>query len=297
MAEEMNPVDDVDKTIEKLHIATKPKSDKNILDNAYKALEKTSKAPSSESARHIHHKIFSNKIKLATIAGMIILILILFLKGLNSTKNDIGRIDTAFTKVGNVCVMNYYTDSTESYEQQWLSTSLNVVILKWLEDNKTHLALLDLSNKVKMQTHSSSNTIQTEPLTDSMLDGIEKEMIQNTGLVKYFLHEIPNDASWKHVDDPEVTAQNTDTKTLQLLWQHESLVPGQMTYRKLLIFSEIKTNLPLKVEWYAKSRPDEQYSLEIYTLFSYPKKEEIQSIIRTAFDPAHRQPEYIGSTE
>ena len=78
-------------------------------------------------------------------------------------------------------------------------------------------------------------------------------------------------------------------KIYELLWQQENAATGEMVYRKWRIFADTKTNLPRKAEWYVKSGPDEPYSLESYTIFSYPEPEGIQSLIRNTFGRPDRQ--------
>ena len=294
----MNPSNDVEQTIGKLHIATKPETDERILNNAFAALEKSLKAPSRKTIRYVWQNIFSNKIiKFAAVAAVIIVISVLFLKGPISTTNVPGRIDTALTKAENICITKFQAGATEPYEQQWLSTTLNVKMIKSIENNRMQFALWDIPNKTKMQTFLSSNTVRTEPITENMLAELEESMIQNSGLLRYFQKdEIPKDAVWKHVVDPSINAQFPGTKIYELTWQ-QGTNGGEIVFRKLRIFADAKTNLPARIELYTKSQPDGQYELESYTLFSYPKQEEIQTIIRSVFSPTRRQPEYIGTPE
>jgi hypothetical protein len=295
----MNPADNIEQTIEKLHIATKPETDERILDDAFAALEKAIKAPSHKAGRNVRQNIFSNKIlKFAAVAAAIIVISVLFLQGTISTMNTPGKIDAALTKAENICITKFLADNTEPYEQQWLSTTLNVKMIKSIENNRMQFALWDIPNKTKMQTFLSSNTVRTEPITENMLAEFEESMIQNSGLLQFFQKgNIPKDAVWKPVVDPAVTTQYPGTKIYELTWHQQGATEGEITYRKWRIFADAKTNLPARAEWYTNLQPDGQYGLESYTLFSYPKQEEIQTVIRSVFGPARRQPEYIGTPE
>ncbi len=295
----MNTADNIEQTIGKLHIATKPETDERILNNAFAALEKSLKSPSHKTGRNVRQNIFSNKIiKFAAVAAAIIVIAVLFLKISTSTTSAPGRIDTALTKVENICITKFQAGGTEPYEQQWLSTTLNVKMIKSIENNRMHFALWDIPNKTKMQTFLSSNTVRTEPITESMLAEFEESMIQNSGLERYFQKdEIPKDAVWKLVVDPVVTAKYAGTEIYELTWQQQGTTEGEIVYRKWRIFADAKTNLLARVEWYTKSQSDGQYELESYMVFSYPKQEEIQTIIRAVFSPVRRQPEYIGTPE
>lgn len=294
----MNRVNDVENTIRKLHIATKPETDECILDDAFAALEKSVKAPSPEVGRLVRQNIFLNRmIKLAAVAAAVILIFALFLEKPSLMTNVPGLIDTALAKAENICIEKFRAGGTEPYEQQWLSTTLNVKLLKSVENNRTQFVLWDVPNKTKMQTFLSSNTVRTEPITDNMLTEFEGSMIQNSGLLRYFQKgDIPKDAAWKRAVDPAVTIKYPEAKIYELTWQ-QGATEGEITYIKWRIFADAKTNLPARAELYTKLQPEKEYEIESYTVFSYPKQEEIQTIIRSVFNPARRQPEYIGTPE
>ncbi len=295
----MNPADDIEQTIGKLHIATKPETDELILDDAFAALEKSIKVTSHRTIRYERQNIFFNKIfKFAAVAAAIIVISALFLKWPASTTNVPDRIDTALSKAENICITKFQPGGSEPYEQQWLSTTLKVKMIKSIENNRMQFALWDIPNKTKMQTFLSSNAVRTEPITESMLAEFEDSMIQNSGLLQFFQKdEIPKDYVWKNVVDQAVIAQYPGTKIYDLTWQQQGTTEGEIVYRKWRIFADTKTNLPARAELYTKPQPDGQYQIESYTLFSYPKQEEIQTIIRSVFSPARSQPEYIGTPQ
>lgn len=304
----MNPADDVERTIENLYIATKAETDERILEDAFAALEKSAQGQSPGTGRDVRQNIFRNRIiKFAAVAAVIIVIFTLFLKGPATTTSAPGGIDAALKKAENICITKFQTGGTEPYEQQWLSTTLNVKLLKSVENNRVQFALWDIPKKIKMQTFLSSNSVRTEPITEKMLAEFEESMIQNAGLVSFFNMEniaelVPaqrraGDGKWHRVIDPQLSAQNPGTKIYEQLWRQENTTTGAVTFRKWRIFADTKTNLPKKGEWYAKVKSDEEYKLESYTVFSYPRQEEIQTLIRTTFGPVGRQPEYIGTPD
>jgi hypothetical protein len=56
--------------------------------------------------------------------------------------------------------------------------------------------------------------------------------------------------------------------------------------------------LPKRVEWYAKSRAEDEYTFETFTVVSYPSQSEIQDLIRNTFGlhpDRPDEPEYIGT--
>jgi hypothetical protein len=295
----MNPADHVEQIIGKLHIPTKPETDERILEDAFTALEKSIKAPRIKTGKNVWQNILSNRIlKYAAVAAMIIVIFALFLENQILTTNVPGRIDTVLAKAENICITKFKAGGTEPYEQQWLSTTLNVKMIKSIDNNRMQFALWDIPKKTKMQMFLSSNTVRTEPITESMLAELEESLIQNSGLTRYFQNgNIPKDTIWKHITDPAVTTLYPETKIYELTWQQQNTTEGEMSSKKWRIFADANTSLPAKAELYTKSQPDEQYKLESYIVFSYPKQEEIQNLIRSVFTPTRRQPEYIGTPE
>jgi hypothetical protein len=292
----MNPADNIEQAINNLYISTKAETDKSILDDAYTALEKSARGRSSDTG-NVRRNIFINKIvKFAAVAAVILAVFAVFLSRPAATRAP-GQIDAALKKAGNICITKFHAGDTEPYEQQWLSTSLHVKLLRTMENERVQFSLLDMPNKTKMQTFLASNSIRAEQLTDQMLAELEESMIQNAGLVRYFHKgEIPPNAGWSRVDDPQVTAQYPGTKIYELLWRQEKNLAGEAIFQKWRIFADAETNLPQRAEWYSRSLSDEQYGLESYAVFSYPRQEDVQALIRAAFGRAGRQPdgaEYI----
>ncbi len=296
----MNYADDVERTIGKLHIATRAETDEHILEDAYAALEKSARGQSTYIIRNVWQSILRNKIaKYAAVAAVIIAIAALFLNRPAPKISAPGQIDAALKKAENVCIARFHAGDTEPYEQVWTSTTLNVKLLKSTANERVQFVLWDIPNKVKMQTFLSSNFVQTEPITDQMLAELERSMIQNCGLIPYFdMEKIAEDVKWNRIDDPKVTAQAIGTKIFDLTWHQEDATTGEVKFRRWRVFADTKTNLPKSAEWYVKSKSQEEYSIESHTVFLYPDQEEIQALIRTTFGRTGRQPDepgYIGT--
>jgi hypothetical protein len=294
----MNPVDDVEQTIGKLHIATKPETDELILDEAFTALETSIKSSSPETYRQARQNILLNRIiKITAAAAIITIIFAVLLKEPASKTNTPANINVALTKAENISIAKFHPGDTEPYEQQWLSAILNVKLIKSVENNRTQFELWDIRNKTKMQTFLSSNTVRTEPITESMLAEFKESMIQQAGFLRYFREdEIPKDTVWEHVVDSGITTLHPGKKIYEVTWQ-QGTTDREILYKKWRIFADAKTSLPARAEMYTKSQPDKQYELESYTLFTYPKEENIKTVIRAVFGRAARQPEYIGTPE
>ncbi|MBN2182350.1 MAG: hypothetical protein JW715_10585 [Sedimentisphaerales bacterium] len=304
----MNPADNVEQTIEKLHISTKAETDKRVLDDAFAAMEKSTITQSSEASRYVRQKNFRDRIiKLAAVAAIVIAMFALFF-GISASKTKApGGIDAALGKAENISITKFRSDSTEPYEQQWFSTALNIKMSMKKNNEQVHVELWDISKRTRTQTFLSSNMVSTRPLTDQMLAELEESMIQNAGLVSFF--DIENAAEpdaparpveagkWQRINAPQILSQNPGMKIYEFLWQLKDTTTGEVVLRKWRIFADAETNLPAKAELYSKSQADEEYRLESYMLFSYPQQDEIQTVVRATFGPEGGRPEYISTPQ
>jgi hypothetical protein len=295
----MNFTDDVERSIEKLHISTKTETDERILEDAYAALESITKEGSGQREKNIWQTLLTNRIvQYAAVAALIIVISVMFFKSLAPEPTASMRIDTALKKADNVCISNFRADDTEPYEQVWFSQTMEIQLIRTTENNRIRFALTDIPSKVRMLTYSSSDVIQREAVTENVLAELEKSMIQNSGLVTFLnSNEFTEDLHWQRVIDPTAMAQVPGTKIYDVTLLQEA-APGEAKYRKWRILADAVTYLPQRAEWYAKSEFGREYELEKYAIFSYPAEKEIRLLIQNTFGPVDRQPDvpgYIGT--
>jgi hypothetical protein len=205
----MNFADNIERSIEKLHISTKAETDELILEDAYAALESTKKEGSGQGEKNIWQTLFANKIvQYTAVAALVIIGFTIFFKSLIPEPTVSMRIDTALKKADNICISNFHAADTEPYEQVWFSQTLRVQLVRTIENNQERFALTDIPNKVRMFSYSSSDRIQREAVTENMLTGFEKSMIQNSGLITFLnSNEFTEDLHWQHVIDPAAAAQ------------------------------------------------------------------------------------------
>ena len=165
----MNFADDIERTIEKLHISTRQQTDDRILEDADAALEKTSKRRLQQSEENIWQRLLRNKIvQYTAVAALFIVISAMFFKSLSPKPADSSRIDAALKKTGNVCISKFHADSTEPYEQVWSSLTLKVRLVRTIENNRVQFTLFDIPNKARMLAYSSKDSVMTEPVNDKM---------------------------------------------------------------------------------------------------------------------------------
>ncbi len=150
-----------------------------------------------------------------------------------------------------------------------------------------------------MITYLSTDSVETEPVTEQMLAELERSAGRTSGLVPFSdMTEAPEDAEWNRVDDPAVAAIVPGAKVYDLTWRQEGTSSAAVMFRRWRVFVGVRTNLPKRVEWYVKSEPQAEYTFETFAIVVYPSESEIQTVIRNTFGSAAsrlREPEYIGT--
>lgn len=296
----MNPADNLERAIEKLRVTTKAETDKRILNDAFVALRAAAVIqPSGLGARLWRAAVTSRITWPAAAAAVILTGFAVFFGTLGKKPVAVGEIYAALGEVENVCISTFQAGETEPYQQVWTSQTLQVKVLRTGGRNQAQFALWDIPNRVKMIKYLSLNPVPTETITDGMLAELEKSMTVPAGLVPFSdAAEVPEDAQWNRVDDPEVKAVVPGARVYDLTWRQEGPAPGAAAYRKWRVFVDARTDLPRRAEWYTKLEPEQEYVFEVFITASYPGESEIRELVRNTFGPPESRsgaPEYMGT--
>jgi hypothetical protein len=288
----MNPADRIEKSIERLHITTRAETDKRILNDAFTALEKSTRG----RAPHIEHIPRRRTLKiriaeLAAVAAVVLLVFALFFGIPPKRAAGLGGIYKALGEVRNVCVATFSPSANEPLQYEWLSQNLNVEMSRLGEQ----FVLVDIPNKVRITRSLSSDSIRTEAISKEMLAGAEKTIHQTFGLLPFASYrDVPKNAQWNRVDDMRVTAIVPGTKVYELIWLQKSTTSGLIGFRMWRVFVDPRTSLPIRAEHYFKLENEEDYKFEKYEVITYPSEDEIQMDIRKTFGPAAGRPDEPG---
>ena len=289
----MNLSNDPEQIIEKLHITTKTETDKRILEEAFNVFEKSAFQKQPKSGHVVRQNIFHNTlIKIAALAAVVVIIFAIFLN--QDAKTDFGKIYNSLAKADNLCISTYLTGETQPNQQIWKTP--NIKLFRIAKQNNIQYTLWDLSKKIKMTKFSSSNSIQSEPITEGQLSELEKSTTQSFGILSG-ISNISEIAQWTRIDDPNNMTIVPGSEIFELTWLEETFSES-MKYRKTYFFVNTKNNLPLRVENYAKSKPGDQYELENFSVFTYPRENEVEAVVERVFNPSSRQsdkPQPIGT--
>jgi len=296
----MSSADNIERAIAKLNLTTRAETDKRILDDAYAALGKAVHKQQPTTDTGIWRMLVRSRFAVpAAIAAMILLAFALTVNFQAGKAVSIEGIYGALSEVENIHISKFQTGRSSPDQQVWASETLGVKLFKTELGNQAQYTLWDTKNRVKMITFLSSDSIQTEPITQQMLAELEKSESGSADMVPFSDgNDFPGDAQWSRIDDREISAAVPGTKAYELTWIAKSTDSQAVVYRKWRVFAEDRTNLPRKIEWYAKSRSEDEYGVERFVVIAYPSEDEIQNIIRNIFGPRDDRPddpEYIGT--
>ncbi len=293
----MNPADQIERTIEKLHITTRAETDKRILDDAFAALEKSTQKQSPHVGRSARRRTLRIRIaELAAVAAVILVVFALFFGTPTTETVALNEIYEALGKVENVCIATFLPPANEPVQTEWVSQTLNIDMVRFGE----RFVLWDIPNRVQMIKYLSSGAVKTTAITEEMLTKVEKAAGRAFDLLPFSdISDIPKSAQWNHVEGPQVTVV-PDTQVYDLIWLQESTTGTIVRFYKWRIFVDTGIKLPKRAEWYSKLKPEEEYKFETFAVVTYPSENQIKILIRNTFGPAAtqpRQPEYIGTPQ
>ena len=293
----MNPADQIERTIERLHITTRAETDKHILDDAFAAFEKSAQ----KQLPHVGHSSRRRTLRiriaeLAAVAAVILVVFALFFGTRATEAVGLSDIYEALGKVENVCIATFLPPANEPVQIEWVSQTLNIDMLKFGE----RFVLLDIPNKVQVIKFLSSGSVTMTAITDQMLTKFEEASFQRFGLVPFSDISDVSGAKWICVEAPEIEAAVSGAKVYELTWPGENSTSEAIGLRRWRVFIDRRTRLPKRTEYYFKLQPEVEYLFEKYEVITYPSEDEIQAVIRKTFGPAASrpgEPEYMGTPQ
>jgi hypothetical protein len=294
----MSSADNIERAIAELNLKTRVETDKRILDDAYAALEKGAHKQQPITDTGIWRMVVRNRFAIPTaIAAAILLAFAQFLNMQTKKAVSIDRINGVLNNVENIHISKFQAGRSSPDQQVWASQTLGVKLFKTGINDQVQYTLWDTKNRVKMIKFLSSNSVQTEPITQQMLAELEKSAAGSADLVPFSNgNDIPGDAQWSRIDDQALLTAVPGTKAYDLIWIEKSTIPGTIVHRKWRVFTDDRTDLPKRIEWYSKSGPEDEYGFDKFAVVAYPSEDEIQDIIRDIFGPRD-DPQFIGTPE
>jgi hypothetical protein len=216
--------------------------------------------------------------KIAAAAAAVILIAtVLFLNMSTAKAITLEGIYKAIERIKNVYISSFIPDKKEPVQEQWVSRTLNVNIIKTEKES----VLWDLPNRVKKVKHLNGDSIETVKLSAEVIAEIRNTITGSLGLMPFYdISGIPADAKWNRVDNENVEI-GSGVKVYELQWI-EKKYGGSAVFKKWRIFADPRTNLPQRVEGYQKLKADGEYTLTVAMLIAYLSDGEMQKVIKEA---------------
>jgi len=291
----MNPADQIERTIEKLHVNTKAETDERILNDAFAAFEKSAQKQSPRFGHSVRRRtLIIRLVKTAAIAAVILIVFALFF-GIPARESiSLNEICGAVTKVENICIATFEFNVKEPVRIEWISQSQNINMSRFAEQ----FVLWDIPNRVKMTKNLSSDSVKTEKLSEDVISKFKKAASPTFSLVPFSDVSNVSGAQWSRVKNLEVVATVPGTLVYDLIWSGKNTTSDVIEFRKWRVFVDEDTDLPKKTEQYVKLKAEDEYKFEKADVVTYPSGDQIQALIRETFGPAAIQlsePEYMGT--
>ena len=294
----MNSPQNIERAIAQLQIKTRSRTDKRILDDTSAALAAGLQKQPLEAGGERQTGWVIRIVRPALVAAAIMVGLALLFKVLPGTSPTLGDIHKAFAKAENTCISTFQAGQTEPFQQVWESQTLNVKLFKTGAGNQAQFTLWDVPIRVKMTKSPASDSVRTEAITDQMLVGLDESVVQKSRLFPFSgSGDVPANAQWSSMNQSQAAAAVPQTKVYEMAWAADD-TSGKIAHRKCRFFVDTRTHLPRRVEWYAQSTPQDEYTFETFSVVSYPSASEIQELIQSTFGllPGRPdEPEFIGT--
>jgi hypothetical protein len=229
----------------------------------------------------LKQKILSRNIKplfrIGVAAAAVILIATaLFLNIPTARAVTLEGIYKAISRVKNVYISSFIPDKKEPVQEQWVSRTLNVNLIKTGNGS----VLWDITNKVKKVKRLDSSSVETTILSAEMIAEIHNVMTGSLGLMPFYdISDVPKDTEWRRVDDSIELANGIEV--YNLIWI-EKTYSGSLISSKWKFFIDSETNLPQKIELYQKTSTDSEYNLKRIVIVECLDNNEIKKVIKEA---------------
>jgi hypothetical protein len=289
----MSSTDDLEYKIKRLHKTTNSDTDEHVLYDAFAELEKSTQNKPSECGRGILQKALKNKTKeLVAVAVVVLIIFALFLCVPAAKAVSLAHIYKAVEKVRNVCICSFQVGHQEPYQKIWVASLMRFKLV----ESKEETTLWDLNNWTVKEIDKSIDYFSETPIQPDRRQKFEDSLRGSFGLVPFSdISVVKKDAQWNHVDDDSVTTTIPGTEVYDLTWKRFEDEYITM-YSKWRVFVNVKTDLPVRIEWYRKqiyhkrkSNSDYDYVLENFSVVTYPTEAEIMALIKDKFGEVEQQ--------
>lgn len=289
----MSTADDLERRIEKLQVTTRAQTDEHILEDAFTELESSAREKAAMGGQGVFLRTLGNGTKgLVAVAIVILVIFALFLSMPSAKAVTLAQIYQAVGRVRNICISEFTVNKGEPERREWISETLNVVFC----ETQKEFILLDY-NKGERKTKSlKTNSIRTESLSPDVVKNGMEFLQGRFGLLPFSdILTAEMKGQWNQVDVNSISPVIPDTEVYDLTWISLNNETNTI-YNKWRVFVDVKTDLPVRADWYKKelfhkmkSYSDDDYVLQTLKVVTYPTEAEILALIENIFGGTEQQ--------
>jgi len=184
----------------------------------------------------------------------------------------------AVKTASNVHIATFLRGETEPRQEQWVSRSLGVSLLKTGET----FALSSISDGVRKIKESPDAETRVVKLTDDDIEVLRKSIKGSLGITPFDdASNLPPGSEWTQAptDAAQPVAEGIEVRELTY---PSGIGPNRTRLSRWCFFVDAGTNLPQKVQMYRALDTEEDYEMYSQLAIEYPSESEIEAAIERA---------------
>ncbi len=210
-------------------------------------------------------------------AAAILLAAMLVFRGTSLQATDLGYVYEKLAAVETMQLNIISPERNSIIQQIWVSKSPPVKIFK----DSSRYIVWDLDSKTRTETDTSTGRNRSVPLDNSTVRQVGSTLIGPMNILPFTkLADAPRDRTWRQLDEAPADALIHDTEIYEMVW-NEKAVGGISIQRRWIGYLQPQTKLPLRTEFYSRTKGDADYQLQQISEISYPDRATIQDLIQS----------------
>ncbi|HEX42951.1 MAG TPA: hypothetical protein ENN81_12970 [Phycisphaerales bacterium] len=275
----MNPADDITDAIRRMHVTTRPQTDRRILNEAFAALDAAVAGDGGLSVSG-PSRIFTLRFGHIAAAAVLIVGLGLLIMTTGSRPIAVQEVLRAVEQAPNLRIARYTPDDmTQPAQSVWVSRDRKLKLYDTRDGRHRAYVLWDADHGVRSFRQPASDLVARHAMTAESRIRAERSMTGLLGLLPFDdANAVPAGAQWVAVDaGPDSPV--ADARTYDLTWTDS----GQT--RRYRFYVEPHAKLPVRIERYVADAAKGAETMDLAQVITASNETEIQSLIYSVFGP------------
>lgn len=189
-----------------------------------------------------------------------------------ATAIDAEQILEAIQNAPSIHKIRYSPETSEPIEEEWVSKSLNIYILK----TSKGISVWNVSNSRFLFKPENSAIQEISIVPETVLAAVREKIRSSAELIPFKnLTPLPPDAKWKKLNNQT----SEDFEVYELSWTGQTK-GGILIPNKWLTYINIQTKLPEKAELFMKLPDDSDYKMTDLSIIEYASNDEILRVFQ-----------------